>query len=429
VSDPSRRDLLRLAGAAGASLVVGACGDNLATKPAGATTASAVFEPSSSGFLVSAWSEIERAVTIEVYDGARLVTRVRTEATMNQAIAAIDGLAASTTYRVEITGDGGTRTTHTASTAPATEDARPVRLAVSADLDPQPMFESDLFEQITAAAPEVFVTIGDVPYTDNGPPAMTVAAYRERHASLRTAPHVRPWLEAMGVIAIYDDHEFRNDWDAMFVAAEPERFAAAMQVWDEFFPLAATTPTDDRRYRSFRWGANVECFMLDCRRFRSANAAIDNAAKTMLGAAQKAWFKAALAQSTATFKLVFTSVPLDYGIGVDHWAGFTTEREELFAAIQAMGTTGILFLSGDQHYFAAYRHAYGLREFQVGPLARGLGTPGPNGPGVLFREVRYNFGLLDITSDTLTIQGVGPGGVVFYKETFSPEQLAPRPAV
>jgi alkaline phosphatase D len=429
VSDPSRRDLLRLAGAAGASLVVGACGDNLATKPAGSTSASAVFEPSSSGFLVSAWSEIERAVTIEVYDGARLVTRVRTEATMNQAVAAIGGLAASTTYRVEITGDGGTRTTHTASTAPAIDDARPVRLAVSADLDPQPMFESDLFEQITAAAPEVFVTIGDVPYTDNGPPAMTVAAYRERHASLRTAPHVRPWLEAMGVIAIYDDHEFRNDWDAMFVAAEPERFAAAMQVWDEFFPLAATTPTDDRRYRSFRWGANVECFMLDCRRFRSANAAIDNAAKTMLGAAQKAWFKAALAQSTATFKLVFTSVPLDYGIGVDHWAGFTTEREELFAAIQAMGTTGILFLSGDQHYFAAYRHAYGLREFQVGPLARGLGTPGPNGPGVLFREVRYNFGLLDITSDTLTIQGVGPGGVVFYKETFSPEQLAPRRAV
>ncbi|CAN5626704.1 hypothetical protein BH11MYX1_BH11MYX1_52870 [soil metagenome] len=418
--------MLRLAGAA---IVVVACGDNLATKPAGVTSASAVFEPSSSGFVVSAWSEIERAMTIEIYAGARLVQSVRAEARVNQAVAAIAGLEASTTYRVEITGDGGTRTTHTVTTAPAIDDTRPVRLAVSADLDPQPMFESDLFEQIIAAAPEVFVTIGDVPYTDNGPPATTVATYRERHAKLRIAPHVRPWLEAMGVIAIYDDHEFRNDWDGMFAAAEPERFAAAMQVWDEFFPLAATAPTDDRRYRSFRWGANVECFMLDCRRFRSANAAPDTAAKTMLGAAQKAWFKAALAQSTATFKLVFTSVPLDYGIGVDHWAGFTTEREELFAAIAAMGTTGVLFLSGDQHYFAAYSHAYVLREFQFWPLARGLGTPGPTGPGVLFRDVRYNFGLLDITADTLTIQGVGPGGVVFYKETFSADQLAALPAV
>lgn len=418
--------MLRLAGAV---VVASACGDNAATKPAGATSASAVFEPTSSGFLISAWSEIERAVTIDIYDGAGLVTSVRAEARVNQALAAITGLEASTTYRVEITGDGGTRTTHTVTTAPALDDVRAVRLAVSADLDPQPFFASDIFEQIIAAAPEVFVTIGDVPYTDNGPPAMTVATYRERHAFLRTAPHVRPWLEAMSVIAIYDDHEFRNDWDGMFEAAEPERFAAAMQVWDEFFPLAATAPIDDRRYRSFRWGANVECFMLDCRRFRSANAATDNTDKTMLGAAQKAWFKAALAQSTATFKLVFTSVPLDYGIGVDHWAGFTTEREELFAAIKAMGTTGILFLSGDQHYFAAYSHSYGLREFQVGPLARGLGTPGPTGPGVLFRDVRYNFGLIDITANTLTIQGVGPGGVVFYKETFSAEQLAAQPAV
>ena len=426
MSDPSRRDVLRLAGAV---VVVSACGDNAATKPAGATSASAVFEPSSTGFLVSAWSQIETGVTIDVYDGAGLATTVHAEARADQAVVAVAGLEPSTTYRVEITGDGGTRTTHTVATAPALDDPRAVRLAVSADLDPQPRFESDLFEQIIATAPEVFVTIGDAPYTDNGPPAMTVATYRERHGAMRTAPHVRPWLEAMGVIAIYDDHEFRNDWDAMFVAAEPERYAAAMQVWDEFFPLSTTAPIDDRRYRSFRWGANVECFMLDCRRFRSANVALDNADKTMLGAAQKAWFKQALAQSTATFKLVFTSVPLDYGIGVDHWAGFTTEREELFAAIKAMGTTGILFLSGDQHYFAAYSHSYGLREFQVGPLARGLGTPGPTGPGVLFRDVRYNFGLLDITADALTIQGVGPGGLVFYKETFSAEQLAAQPAV
>ena len=135
------------------------------------------------------------------------------------------------------------------------------------------------------------------------------------------------------------------------------------------------------------------------------------------------WFKAALAQSTATWKLVFTSVPLDFGNGDDHWASFSTEREELFAAIKELGTTGILFLSGDQHYFAAYSHSYGLREFQVGPLARGLGTIGRQAPGVLFRDVRYNFGLLDITPDTLTMSGVGPGGDVFYKETFSPAML------
>ncbi len=421
MSDPSRRDVLRLAGAA---VLVG-CGDNSPTKPPGATAGSAVFEPSSDGFLVSAWSELERAVTVEVYDGANLVASARAIASANQAVAAITGLDASTAYRVEVTGDGGTRTVHAVRTAPAVSDGRAVRLAVSADVDPQPWFESDIFEQIIAAQPEMFVTIGDVPYTDNGPVATTVAMYRERHGFLRTAPHLRTWFEALGMFAIYDDHEFRNDWDGMRAAAEPERFAAAMQVWDEFFPLAAAPPVNDRRYRSFRWGANVEGFMLDCRRFRSPNAAPDDAQKTMLGAEQKRWFLAALAESTATFKLVFTSVPLDYGIGVDHWAGFVTEREEIFAAIAAMGTSGILFLSGDQHYFAAYTHAYGLREFQVGPLARGLGTPGPEGPGVEFRDVRYNFGVLDITADSLTIRGIGPGGEVFYKQTLSVAELTP----
>ena len=61
-----------------------------------------------------------------------------------------------------------------------------------------------------------------------------------------------------------------------------------MQVWDEFFPVRGAV--DDVRYRSWRWGANLECFLLDCRRFRSANADPDDAGKTMLGATQRAWF-------------------------------------------------------------------------------------------------------------------------------------------
>jgi phosphodiesterase/alkaline phosphatase D-like protein len=422
VGDPSRRDVLRLAGAT--ALVI-SCGDNSPTKPPSDSAGSAIFEPTADAFLVSAWLQYARSVTIEVSDATGVVQTATATITNEQAVAEITGLAASTSYQVAITADDGTLFTHTVQTAPALDDTRPIRLAVSADLDAQPLFYSDLFEQIIASKPEVFVTIGDVPYTDNGPVAETVPEYRQRHGYMRTALHVRPWLEAMGVRAIYDDHEFRNDWDGVRAAAEPARYAAAMQVWDEFFPLSATPPVDDVRYRTFRWGANVECFVLDCRRFRSGNDVPDDANKTMLGATQKAWFKAALAQSTATWKLVFTSVPLDFGNGDDHWASFSTEREELFDAIKALGTTGILFLSGDQHYFAAYSHSYGLREFQVGPLARGLGTIGRQAPGVLFREVRYNFGLLDITPDTLTMSGVGPGGDVFYKETFSPAMLTP----
>jgi phosphodiesterase/alkaline phosphatase D-like protein len=308
-------------------------------------------------------------------------------------------------------------------TAPRAGALRPVRVVVTADYDPSPAFATGLLDAIIAAAPEIAISIGDFPYTDNGPPAMTVAQYRARHVELRSHPPVRALLESAGMYAIYDDHEVRNDWDARARINEPARYAAAVQVWDEFFPQRA--PVGEIRYRRWRWGAHLECFLLDCRRFRSADNAVDDATKTMLGAEQHQWLIDGVTTSAATFKLILTSVPLDFGIGDDHWATFSTERDAIFAAL--VGTPGILFVSGDQHYFAAQRHAFGIREIQIGPLARGLGPPGPDAPGVLFRSIRYNAGLIDVDGDRLTVLGLGDGGEVFYRETLSAADLTPRP--
>jgi alkaline phosphatase D len=418
----SRRDVLRLASAGVARFAIG-CGDNDPPHPAGPHHASMILEPDSTAFMVALWSSISRYVAVEVHDSRNVVlsTVVDLDAAGRAALD-IGDLAPSTTYQVSLLCEGGiTLGPHVVRTAPAVDDARPVRLAVSADLDPDPSFDSELLDQLAAAAPEVFVSIGDFPYTDNGPRAETVATYRERHTQLRTAPKVRACFDTMGVRAIYDDHEFRNNWDASWVAKEPSRYAAAMQVWDEFFPVRGAT--GDIRYRSFRWGANAECFMLDCRRFRSADADPDGPGKSMLGQPQYAWLVDAVKRSTATFKLIFTSVPLDFAADGDTWISFTHEREQLFGEL--VGVPGIVFLSGDQHYFAAHRHAHGIREFQVGPLARGLGTPGPNASGVLFRSIQYNFGLIDVTADRLTVSGIAADGSCFYKEELSAADLTP----
>lgn len=98
----------------------------------------------------------------------------------------------------------------------------------------------------------------------------------------------------------------------------------------------------------------------------------------------------------------------------------------MFAALT--GVPGVVFVSGDQHYFAAHRHARGIRELQVGPFARGLGTPGRTAPGVLFRSVQYNFGLIDVDGDALTFTGIGADGHAFYAETLTSEQLRPTSA-
>jgi alkaline phosphatase D len=405
----TRRDLLRLAGIGGVSIAF-SCGDNETTREPGNEHAAFVLEAEQTSFIVVVWSALARTAALEVQSGDAIVfsTVIDVRAT---ARVDVTGLEAGQSYQVVIMCDDGVRLgPHHVRTAPRDDDARPVRVAVSADVDPSPEFDSGLLVHLAAASPEVFVSLGDFPYTDNGPDvAVTEPAYRQRYAQMLTTPKLRAWLQEMGVRAIYDDHEFRNDWDAMFVAAEPSRYAAAMQVWDEFFPVRGAA--GEVRYRAFRWGAHVECFLLDCRRFRSANAAPDDAAKTMLGAEQRAWLLDAVRRSTATFKLLFSSVPLDFGNGIDHWAAYTVERQAIFDAL--VGVPGVLFVSADQHWFAAHRHARGIREFQVGPVCRGVLTPQIDAPGVLFRSLQYNFGLIDVDGDQLTFSGIGPDGTVF----------------
>ena len=417
--EPTRRALLQLLGAGAAGLAVG-CGDNSAPDPSSAATA--VLEPDAASFVVAVWTRrAAPEATLEIRTAGGLLREAPVALVDGLGVGEVDGLTADTPYEVTIVVGDLRLGPHRVRTAPRPDDPRPVRVAISADVDPNPQFDSGMLDALAAEAPELHISIGDFPYTDNGPPAQTVAQYRERHVELRTHPPVRGVLEACGMRAIYDDHEFRNNWDAHFVGAERERYAAAMQTWDEFFPLRTA---GEIKYRSWRWGAHLECFLLDCRRFRSANAAPDDAQKTMLGATQLGWLIDNVTRSSATFKLILTSVPLDFGLGDDHWATFTTERDAMFAAL--VGTPGVLFVSGDQHWFASHRHALGIREMQIGPLARGIGVPGPTAPGVLFRAACYNAGLVEIDGDRLTFSGLGEDGRRFYSETVTAADLTPR---
>ena len=413
----NRRELLHLAGASTAAWLL-SCGDN-----GPVAVASAVLDPAEDSVVIAIWSRFagHPAEVCVRAGGQRIATAPLTlDGEIGRLV--VTGLAPDTDHEITVTVAGLPLGPHRVRTAPRADDPRPVRVAVTADYDPSPAFASDLLEAVIAAEPEIVISIGDFPYTDNGPPAQTVAEYRARHVELRSHPPVRALLEAAGLYAIYDDHEVRNDWDARVRTAEPARYAAAIQVWDEFFPERA--PAGEIRYRRWRWGARLECFLLDCRRFRSANDAPDTADKTMLGADQRRWLIEGVTGSTATFKLVLTSVPLDFGTGDDHWASFKTERDAIFAAL--VGTPGVLFVSGDQHFFASQRHAFGIRELQIGPLARGLGVPGDAVPGVVFRAVRYNAGLIEIDGDRLTLIGLGEHGEQFYRETVSAADLTPR---
>ena len=79
---------------------------------------------------------------------------------------------------------------------------------------------------------------------------------------------------------------------------------------------SAWRPDDPHRlYRTVRAGADLELFILDTRQYRSRNADQDGPAKTMLGEKQLQWLLRGLAESTATWKVIVTTVPLSISKG------------------------------------------------------------------------------------------------------------------
>ena len=218
-------------------------------------------------------------------------------------------------------------------------------------------------------------------------------------------------------MAVWDDHEVANDWDGDFRRAYPARVEAGLQAWREWFPVRPAATGEI--YRSQRFGGGVELFLLDTRSHRSGSRSADDGSKTMLGSAQLAWLLSGLRASEADFKLVLTSVSLGYGTtGADNWDGFVRERDELLHTVIAERIPGVVFLSGDQHWFAAHHHQNGIKEYQAGPLAEGLRQPN-HAPAWVTQILARNFGVVEYTAQpqpALTVSALGAGGERLFQE-------------
>ena len=65
-----------------------------------------------------------------------------------------------------------------------------------------------------------------------------------------------------------------------------------------------------------------------------------------------------------------------------------------------------------------------MRAEQLRALVRSV--PDFPAPGVLFRSMQYNFGLIEIdATPRLTFRAVGADGTTFYTESFTPDDLTP----
>jgi alkaline phosphatase D len=298
-----------------------------------------------------------------------------------------------------------------------------------------------IFETIRKQKPDFFLFLGDTVYGDHlcpSPPnepganfiARTLSEYRARHHYQRGAAALRRLLETVPVYVIWDDHEVKNNFSGPFEAQMP----AGRQAFRDYWPIQTDAADPHRLYRSVRYGFDLELFLLDTRQYRSRNADPDGPAKTMLGGPQLRWLVDGVSASTATWKVIVTSVPLSVpkggGLtapGYDGWAGgpegngFERERQVIVDAIVTNKLKNVVFLAGDIHWVQA--NAYDpnndgvpdFHEFVVGPLSappNRVTMPSPTlHPTTLINDAGYeNFGLVQVTKEAFVVSVIDEAG-------------------
>jgi alkaline phosphatase D len=393
---------------------------------------------------VAAWDLMSKMATIRS-PAARTAVFVTSADRDYTLTISLDGLAPATRYRYHVlVGQAQGESLSVATrgeftTLPDAASSAPVTFAWSGDLGGQGRCRRGaagypIFDVMRARQPDFFLFLGDTMYGDNrcpSPPnepgadflATTLEEYRARHRDQRGAEALRRFLGSVPVYGIWDDHEVRNNFAGPFDSQMP----IGRQALREYWPIRVAADDPHRLYRTVRAGADLELFILDTRQYRSRNADQDGSTKTMLGERQLQWLLNGLTDSTATWKVIVTTVPLSISKGGgaavpgnDGWAGgtdgtgFERERQVIVDRILGQRVKNVVFLAGDVHYVQA--NAYDpngdgtpdFHEFVAGPLSAAPGPQTPAGAGLrptmLINEAGYmNFGLIRVTKSSFDV--------------------------
>jgi alkaline phosphatase D len=234
------------------------------------------------------------------------------------------------------------------------------------------------------------VHYGDYIYVSDGG-TLTLDDYRRVWKRFKANPYLQDLHASVPMVMMWDDGEFANGIDKTF--PQP-RFDFARQAWFEFAPHFGPDEEPLRTYRQLGWGDLVDFPLLDVRQYRDvlidandpsgllpttdtnlpSGAAIFDPDRSCLGAAQKAWLKASLADSTATWRHIGTGYPFvalrleDYDtpevradppegwhpnggkyFSTEQWDGYWAERRELMDFIGEECIANVIITSGHTH--------------------------------------------------------------------------------
>lgn len=280
---------------------------------------------------------------------------------------------------------------------------------------------------------DLFIFMGDNIYADKG----GIPMMQEKYALLKNSRFFQG-LKNKPLLATWDDHDFgENDGGGSY----PHKKEAQGEFWnwlDE--PAASPRRQQEGVYHAQTFGPagrRVQVVMLDTRYFRSALKKVpkdkamlggayvptDDAATTMLGAAQWSWLAQVLKQP-AELRLIVSSIQFAPEVhGGECWANMPHEQQRLLKLLQ--GHTAVI-LSGDRHW-CEFSHN-GVFDFTTSSMTQKhpRGTPTPNKNRCVPTTYHLpNVGHLHIdwAAATITVKVLSEDGVTKLEQTLSFRKL------
>jgi len=214
---------------------------------------------------------------------------------------------------------------------------------------------------------DVLLMLGDNHYGDTTAPAKHFEVFGVQ----RRLPGYAEICRRVPQYAIWDNHDYGPEPTDKRAKGKEDSLRAFKMLW----PNPAYGEQDNPGvYFKFARG-DIDFFMLDGRYYRDPNNAPEDGHKTHLGEKQLAWLKHELAASKAKIKVLGVGGEWQTHGQPASWTSFPRERDDLFKFIEDKGITGVLLLSGDRHFTAAYQAAGKFIEVTSGPLGSKAVTP------------------------------------------------------
>ena len=305
------------------------------------------------------------------------------------------------------------------TTAPAAGEAGRVRFAFVSCVGYKGFDSAGAWADLaTRTNFDLLLMLGDNHYGNT----TDAAKHLEMFAVQRRLPGYAEISRRLPQYAIWDNHDYAPE-PCDRTAKNKERTLAAFQ---SFWPNPAWgEPDNPGVYHKFA-RAGVEFFMLDGRYHRDPYSAPEET-RTHLGAKQLAWLKRELLASKAAVKVLATGGEWQTFSQKASWTSFQREREELFKFIEEHHITGVLLLSGDRHFTAAYQVQGKFIEVTSGPMGSANSDSKPT-PEMFFNGGRGKFYCLyDIdttaTTPSVTLEIYRASEGLVYRRPFTWEEV------